>query len=52
MMGRPGWNEVDVFAVEEMETGSENDKLEQNSIYPKVLIPLNERKALFFGAEH
>lgn len=36
-------DEFDAFVVEDMERGSEGTLSGQNSIYPKVLIPLSER---------
>jgi len=40
-------DEFDAFVVEDMERGSEGTLSGQNSIYPKVLIPLSERKDLW-----
>lgn len=40
-------DELDAFVVEDMERGSEGTLSGQNSIYPKVLIPLSERKDLW-----
>lgn len=40
-------DEFHAFVVEDMETGSEGTESGQNSIYPKVLLPLSERKDLW-----
>ena len=40
-------DEFDAFVVEDIDRGSEGTLSGQNCIYPKVLIPLSERKDLW-----